>query len=319
MLLANDNSFFVDIKSDCCIVGRFAPSPTGALHTGSLVAAVGSYLMAKHRGGRWLLRLDDLDAPRQVPGMAEDIMRTLELIGLQWDGEVTRQSRHLEEYQHYFKLLQRAGVVYPCGCSRKEIARSASAPHIGDEGIPYPGTCRAGIKTALTTRSWRIQVPEEEICFSDLRMGIICQSLSVLCGDFVVRRGDGEFAYQLAVVVDDYLAGVNQVVRGDDLLSSTPRQIYLQRLLGFPQPAYCHLPLVTGPDGTKLSKRDSLLSPYLRTGTGREQVLLLTVLRFLGLNPPQELAGAPCHAILQWGIIHFTAQQLPVQGGTIAI
>jgi glutamyl-Q tRNA(Asp) synthetase len=319
VLLANDNSLFVNKKSDCCIVGRFAPSPTGALHTGSLVAAVGSYLMAKHRGGRWLLRLDDLDAPRQVPGMAEDIMRTLELFGLQWDGEVTRQSRHLEEYQRYFKLLQHAGVMYPCGCSRKEIARSTSAPHIGDEGIPYPGTCRVGVKTASTIRSWRVQVPEEEICFSDRRMGSICQALPVSCGDFVVRRGDGEFAYQLAVVVDDYLAGVNQVVRGEDLLSSTPRQIYLQRLLGFPQPSYCHLPLVTGPDGAKLSKRDSLLAPHLSTGTGREQVLLLAVLRFLGLNPPQELTGVACHEILQWGIIHFTALQLPVQGGTIAI
>ena len=306
---------------DSSVVGRFAPSPTGALHTGSLVAAVGSYLMAKqHGGGRWLLRLDDLDLHRQVPGMADDIMRTLELFGLLWDGEVVRQSRHKGDYQHFFELLQQTGVVYPCGCSRKEIARSASAPHPEDDGIPYAGTCRGGFDAAMPAiRSWRVRVPDEEICFSDLRRGVCCQKLPTASGDFILRRGDGEFAYQLAVVVDDYLAGVNQVVRGEDLLSSTPRQIYLQRLLGFPRPDYCHLPLVTGPDGAKLSKRDHLLSHQLGTLAGREQLLLLAVLRFLGLNPPRELAGYPCHTILQWAIIHFSAIHLPARGGTIAI
>ncbi len=301
------------------VVGRFAPSPTGALHTGSLVAAVGSYLMAKRHGGLWLLRLDDLDTARQIPGMADDLMRTLELFGLQWDGEVACQSRHLREYQHFFELLQQAGAVYPCCCSRKEIARSASAPHLEDDGIPYAGTCRAGMKAAAAIRSWRLQVSEDNISFSDLRRGRFCQKLSTVSGDFILRRGDGEFAYQLAVVIDDYLAGVNQVTRGEDLLSSTPRQIYLQRLLGFTQPDYCHLPLVTGPDGSKLSKRNHLLSHQLGTVTGREQSVLLDVLRFLGLNPPLELAGCPCHTILQWGIINFTELLLPVQGGTLAI
>ncbi|MFZ4859352.1 MAG: tRNA glutamyl-Q(34) synthetase GluQRS [Desulfuromonadaceae bacterium] len=302
------------------VVGRFAPSPTGALHTGSLVAAVGSYLMAKHGGGSWLLRLDDLDAHRQIPGIADDIMRTLELFGLLWDGNAVRQSSNLSNYQHFFELLQQAGVVYPCSCSRKEIAQSASAPHLEDDGIPYPGTCRCGMSTAQATiRSWRVKVPDEEICFFDLRRGNFCQKLTTVSGDFILRRGDGEFAYQLAVVVDDYLAGVNQVVRGEDLLSSTPRQIYLQHLLGLPQPDYCHLPLVTGPDGAKLSKRDNLLSHQLGTVTGREQIMLLAVLRFLGLNPPLELTGSPCHTILQWGISHFSAPQLPSQGGTIAV
>lgn len=302
------------------VVGRFAPSPTGALHTGSLVAAVGSYLMAKHDGGRWLLRLDDLDTLRQVPGMADDIMRTLELFGLLWDGEVARQSWHTEEYQHFFELLQQAGVVFPCGCSRKEIAQSASAPHFDDDGIPYPGTCRNGMSSAkAAVRSWRLRVPEEEICFSDLRRGRVCQKLSTVSGDFILRRGNGEFAYQLAVVADDYLTGVNQVVRGEDLLSSTPRQIYLQRLLGFPQPDYCHLPLVTGADGAKLSKRNHLLSYQLGTVAGREQTLLLNILRFLGLNPPQELTGSPCHTLLQWGVLHFSPLQLPAQGGAISI
>jgi len=301
------------------VVGRFAPSPTGALHTGSLVAAVGSYLMAKRAGGRWLLRLDDLDTQRQLPGMADDIMRTLESFGLLWDGEVACQSRNIGEYQLAFETLQRCAVIYPCRCSRKEIAGSASAPHPGDDGVLYPGSCRGGLKGDQPTRSWRVRVPEDEVCFSDLRRGRFCQKLPAVSGDFVVRRGDGEFAYQLAVVVDDALAGVNQVVRGEDLLGSTPRQIYLQRLLGFPQPEYCHLPLVTGADGSKLSKRDHLLSHGLGNLAGREQALLLASLRFLGLNPPPELAGYSCSDIIQWGITHFDPLRLPAHGGTLVV
>ena len=302
-----------------CVVGRFAPSPTGALHSGSLVAAVGSYLMAKHAGGRWLLRLDDLDAQRQVPGMADDIMQTLESFGLLWDGKVSRQSEHLEEYQRFYEVLQQTGIVYPCGCSRNEIARSASAPHADDDCVPYPGSCRGGMKVGSPLRSWRVKVPDEEICFSDLRKGRFCQSLSAASGDFILKRGDGEFAYQLAVVVDDYLTGVNQVVRGDDLLASTPRQIYLQRLLGFPQPDYCHLPLVVGPDGSKLSKRDNLISHQLGNVVGRESFLLHCTLHFIGLNPPSYLAGYSCHTLLQWGVAHFNPHQLPEHGGVIAI
>ena len=307
----------MDGNQDQIVVGRFAPSPTGALHSGSLVTAVGSYLMAKHAGGRWLLRLDDLDAPRQVPGMADDIMRTLESFGLLWDGEVACQSRRLNEYQHFFELLRQGGAVYPCCCSRKEIARSASAPHLDDEGIRYPGTCREGVKTEAAVRSWRVRVPEEQVCFVDLRKGRVCQKLSEISGDFVIRRGDGEFAYQLAVVVDDYLAGVNQVVRGEDLLGSTPRQIYLQRLLGFSQPDYCHLPLVSGPGGLKLSKRDNLVSHQLGNAAGREELLLIAALRFLGQNPPSELGGYSCRDILEWGVSHFNYLQLPAYGGVL--
>ena len=298
----------MDRKPDLPVVGRFAPSPTGSLHTGSLVAAVGSYLMAKQRGGLWLLRLDDLDTQRQVPGMADDIMRTLESFSLLWDGDVACQSSHLEEYQRAFADLQRRGVIYPCSCSRKEIARSASAPHPVDDAIPYPGSCQGGVKAGSTIRSWRVRVPEQEICFDDLRKGRICQTLSVVSGDFVLRRGDGDFAYQLAVVVDDYLTGVNQVVRGEDLLASTPRQIYLQTLLGFPQPEYCHLPLVAGPDGSKLSKRDNLISQHPGNVAGREQALLLDALRFLGQNPPPELAGYSCSVILEWSVTNFELQ-----------
>ncbi len=275
--------------------------------------------MAKQGGGRWLLRLDDLDAQRQVPGMADDIMRTLESFGLLWDGEVAFQSRHLEEYRRIFAVLQQMGAIYPCACSRREIARSASAPHLEDECMPYPGTCRGGMKANAAIRSWRVRVPEEEICFADMRKGRFCQTLPAVSGDFVLRRGDGEFAYQLAVVVDDHLAGVNQVVRGDDLLASTPRQIYLQRLLGFPQPDYCHLPLVAGPDGSKLSKRDHLVSHQLGNVAGRERALLLAVLRFLGQNPPPELARCSCSTILEWGIAHVNPRQLPAQGGVLVV
>lgn len=301
-------------------VGRFAPSPTGALHTGSLVAATGSYLMAKHQGGEWFLRVDDLDSKRQIPGVADDIMRTLESLGLLWDGTVARQSKHLEEYEYFFSLLQKNGKVYPCGCSRKEIAQSSSAPHTEDDCIPYSGRCRAKMLSSSVIRSWRLIVPDDEICFYDLRKGEFCQSLPAVSGDFVLRRGDGEFAYQLAVVVDDYLAGVNQVVRGEDILGSTPRQIYLQRLLGFAQPEYCHLPLVCGSGGTKLSKRDHLISDKMGDIGEIGQKLLFEVLRFLGQKPPTDLVEYPCKIILQWGVANFSQSSLPpLQSGIFLI
>jgi glutamyl-Q tRNA(Asp) synthetase len=301
------------------IVGRFAPAPTGALHTGSLVAAVGSWLLAKSVGGRWLLRMDDLDTQRQVAGMADDILRTLECFGLLWDGAVSWQSRHRDAYLQAFEQMQQQGMIYPCGCSRKEIAQTASAPHPDDDTVPYPGTCRNGMRSGAQVRSWRVRTSADELCFDDLRRGRICQNLLQSCGDFALRRGDGEFAYQLAVVVDDALTGVNQVVRGDDLLASTPRQIYLQRLLGLPQPAYCHLPLVTGPGGTKLGKRDNLISSHLGMYLGREGTLLLAVLRFLGQEPPGDLAGAPCKEILQWSTVNFDAARIPQSGAELQV
>lgn len=300
-------------------VGRFAPSPTGALHTGSLVAAVGSWLMARSRGGRWLLRIDDLDTPRLAPGMADDIMRTLERFGLVWDGEVASQSRHTEAYERAFAELTERGVVYPCGCSRKDIARASSAPHPEDDCFLYPGTCRHGMRDGAVTRSWRVRVTDEDLWFEDLLKGQVSQRLCSRCGDFVVRRGDGEFAYQLAVVLDDHLTGVNQVVRGDDLLPSTPRQIYLQQLLGLPRPEYCHLPLVTGAGGAKLSKRDNLASSQLGFARGKEGMLLYGVLRFLGQEPPRELSDASCEEILQWGVRQFNANRIPTAGGELFV
>lgn len=300
-------------------VGRFAPAPTGALHTGSLVTAVASWLMAKGAGGRWLLRIDDLDAQRQVPGMADDIMRTLELFGLYWDGEVSRQSSNREAYQDQFNRLLATGLVYPCGCSRREISQAASAPHPDDDCVPYPGTCRSGMRAGAMVRSWRLRVPDEQVCFHDLHNGQICQHLGERCGDFAVRRGDGEIAYQLAVVVDDHLTGVTQVVRGEDLLPSTPRQVYIQKLLGFARPVYCHIPLVTGSGGAKLSKRDNLVSSHLGNWAGRESALLLAVLRFLGQEPPHDLAGASCNEILRRAAGCFDLARLPVAGGELII
>jgi glutamyl-Q tRNA(Asp) synthetase len=307
------------MTSTTVITGRFAPAPTGAMHTGSLVAAVGSWLLAKSAGGRWLLRMDDLDTPRQVPGMADDILRTLEGFAMEWDGKITWQSRHREAYRQAFEQLQTQGLVYPCGCSRKEIAQAASAPHSEDDCLAYPGTCRAGMRPGAQVRSWRVQVTDDQLCFDDLRRGRVCQVLRQSCGDFALRRGDGEFAYQLAVVVDDALTGVNQVVRGDDLLPSTPRQIYLQRLLGLAQPRYCHLPLVCGPGGTKLSKRDNLVSHQLGGCRGREAVLLRRILTFLGQEPPPGLAGSDCREILRWGVDHFDAARIPLTGGELQL
>jgi glutamyl-Q tRNA(Asp) synthetase len=301
------------------VVGRFAPSPTGPLHLGSLVAAVGSYLLAKRSGGRWLMRMEDLDQPRVVPGMADDILRTLELLGLQWDGEVVWQSRREPYYQAALDRLAALGVVYPCGCSRAEIARLASAPH-GDSELPYPGWCRSGLGAGKSPRAFRVRVPDETLTFSDGIIGEQCQNLATSCGDFVVKRADGPFAYHLAVVVDDELMGVTQVVRGADLLASTPRQIYLQRLLGFSQPSYYHLPLVAGPGGGKLSKRDNAVSidqgGDLAQAGGR---LVTAALGFLGQELPADLYGAPPVEILAWGREHFDPARIPVSGGPLTM
>lgn len=273
--------------------------------------------MAKSRGGSWLLRMDDLDTARQVAGMADDILRTLESFGLEWDGEISWQSRHGDAYLQAFHRLQEEGALYPCCCSRREIAQASSAPHPDDDTLPYSGRCREGVSPGAPLRSWRVRVADEDICFADLRRGVICQNLMKGCGDFAIRRGDGEFAYQLAVVVDDSSTGVNQVVRGDDLLVSTPRQIHLQRLLGLPEPEYCHLPLVCGPNGGKLSKRDNLVSHALGNWHGRESQLLLEVLSFLGLQADKELRGASCSEILRWGARNFRVVNLPQAGGEL--
>lgn len=285
------------------VVGRFAPSPTGPLHTGSLVAAVGSWLMAKCSGGRWLLRIDDLDRDRCRQVFEDDILRTLERFGLLWDESITRQSDNTAAYAEAFERLHKAGLVYPCGCSRAEIARSASAPHFGEE-IPYSGTCRAGLPFGREPRAWRLRTEGVTVVFDDLRHGLITHDFAT-SGDFVIKRVEGFFAYQLAVVVDDHLADVNQVVRGDDLLDSTPRQVLLHQLLGWPLPQYCHLPLVTGPGGAKLSKRDNSVSLAEGQVAGQESELLAWCLNFLGVQVPVDLQGADCCKLLGWAATVF--------------
>lgn len=233
--------------------GRFAPSPTGALHFGSLVAAVGSYLDAKTHGGQWLVRIEDLDPPRVVPGAADDILRTLEAFGFEWDGPVVYQSQRLEAYEDAVSDLLARGLAYPCGCSRKDIALIGQ---VGAEGPIYPGTCRNGLPKGKEARAIRLRTHAEPITFEDQIQGIITQSVEKEVGDFVIRRADGHFAYQLAVVVDDAWQGITHVVRGADLLHSTPRQIQLQVLLNLDISCYAHLPLVLDESGQKLSKQE---------------------------------------------------------------
>lgn len=294
------------------VVGRFAPSPTGPLHEGSLVAALGSYLFARREGGEWRLRIDDLDTPRVVPGAADDILRTLDALGLHWDGPPLWQSSRVAAYSGAFERLLEAGQIYPCGCSRSEIIRLATAPHDGEGEIPYPGTCAAGLPPGKSPRSWRVRVPAEPVTFTDLLRGVQNTPLREICGDFIVRRADGIFSYQLATVVDDEYQGVTQVVRGEDLLTSTPRQILLQRLLGIPTPAYAHLPLVRSPDGGKLSKRDAVVSSkrFDRERSGSR--LLASAARFLGVDLPPDADRIPPHEIVHLSLHLFDPARIAV-------
>jgi glutamyl-Q tRNA(Asp) synthetase len=261
--------------------GRFAPSPTGPLHFGSLVAAVGSWLFARREGGRWLVRIEDIDTPRVIPGLAEEILAALERYGLAPDGEVVWQSRRTHLYEQALNVLRGRNLVFDCACSRAELQRAASAP-LGAEPV-YPGTCREGLGAGRTARAIRFRAPDELIAFDDAIAGHVEEHVGRQTGDFVVRRADGLFAYQLAVVVDDAEQGVTQVVRGADLLGSTARQIALQRALGYPTPSYAHLPLVIGPDGTKLGKRDGAL-PLPSLDETRVRETLRNALRFLGID-----------------------------------
>lgn len=234
-------------------VGRFAPSPTGSLHAGSLVAALASYLDARAHQGRWLIRIEDLDEARTVAGAAEEIIATLAAFGMQSDGEVVWQSRRKDVYQSAFEQL--AATVYPCSCSRKEIADSQTGL-ASDGAAIYPGTCRSGLLPGRSARAWRLRVDgSPQIEFDDRLQGHIGEQLATAAGDFVLKRADGYWAYQLAVVVDDALQGVTDIVRGADLLGSTARQIYLQQLLKVPTPRYMHVQVVRNAAGEKLSKQ----------------------------------------------------------------
>jgi glutamyl-Q tRNA(Asp) synthetase len=263
------------------IIGRFAPSPTGPLHLGSLVAAVGSWLFARRDGGQWLVRMEDLDTPRVIAGSADEILRALERYGLTWDGELVYQSQRTMLYDDALDSLRQRGLVYACGCSRADLQRTASAP-LGREPV-YPGTCRNGLPPGRVARAIRFLAPDAVIAFDDIIAGHVEENVAAETGDFVIRRADGVYAYQLAVVVDDAAQGVTQVVRGADLLSSTARQIALQRALGLTTPSYGHLPLVTNADGSKLGKRDGAL-PLPSLDERRVVETLAYALRVLGVG-----------------------------------
>ena len=284
--------------------GRFAPSPTGPLHFGSLVAAVGSYADALAHDGQWLLRMEDVDEGRRMPGADAAILRTLEAHGFQWQGPVPYQSRRKERYRAIIDELLRQGLAYWCACTRREI-QAQGRP--GIEGVVYAGTCRGGLPPGRQGRAVRLRVPDRTFCFDDRALGRHCQSLARQVGDFVIRRADGFTAYQLAVVVDDADQGITHVVRGADLLLSTPRQLWLQELLHFPRPGYLHLPLVRDAQGRKLSKRDGAhpiddADPI----TG-----LLAAWAFLGQPAPPERPDRP-DSFWAWAKAHWRPQALPL-------
>jgi glutamyl-Q tRNA(Asp) synthetase len=264
-------------------VGRFAPSPTGALHFGSLAAALASWLDARAAGGRWLVRIEDLDAPRTEPGAAENILRTLDQLGLVWDGAVTYQSTRTKLYEGALRAL--SAQTYWCGCTRREIA-DWSLGLAADGAQIYPGTCREEIAPGRTRRALRLRTTGEPIRFVDRGQGPLEQVLERDVGDFVLYRADGQYAYQLAVVVDDAEQGVTDVVRGADLLDSTPRQMYLQRRLGYPLPRYLHIPAAVNASGEKLSKQTG--APPIQD----EHDALRKVLRFLGQPDTDDLSQA---------------------------
>ena len=290
------------------VVGRFAPSPTGPLHFGTLVAALGSYLLATHCGGRWLLRMEDLDPPRVVAGAADEILRLLESLGFEWDGEVVYQSDRSGRYRQILEQLRAQGRVFDCNCTRREIL--ASAPHPGEEGMIYPGTCRDGMKGSRDERAVRLRVTDEVIHYHDGICAEQSQNLENEVGDFVLHRSDGLFAYQLAVVVDDIDSGVTQVVRGADLLSSTPRQIYLYQCLNESIPEYYHLPLAFGENGKKLSKRNGDFG-IVSADNGAQ--MLWRALDFLGQNPPEELSATIPSELLCWGRDNFSVAVIPAE------
>lgn len=276
------------------VIGRFAPSPSGDLHFGSLVSAVGSYLEAKSAGGRWLLRIEDIDPPREIAGSATRIINDIYRLGMVPDGPVLYQSSRLDAYQQAVNRLLEKGLAYPCACSRKDLPAS---------GI-YPGTCRNGIPGGKDARSVRFCVDNGTCEFTDKLQGHITDSPAGISGDFIIHRADGLFAYQLAVVVDDDFQGVTQVVRGADLLDSTSRQIFLQRALGFVTPDYMHLPVALSADGKKLSKRvktDPLKLQDPADAVGQ-------ALQFLGQNPP---SGFSLDDLWAWAMEHWNSDLIP--------
>ena len=289
-------------------IGRFAPSPTGALHFGSLLAALASYLDARAHSGRWLVRMEDLDPPREVEGAADQILRTLEGFGFEWDGEVWFQSRRHPRYQQVLEQLLDQQLAYPCYCSRSQIALRSSRV--------YDGFCRdqqfnTGLHSYTDTQpaAIRLRVEAETVRFEDAIQGSQQQQLDTEVGDFVIRRKDGLYAYQLAVVIDDAEQRVNRIVRGYDLLDSTARQIWLQSQLRLTTPSYAHIPILVNQQGQKLSKQ-TFASAIDPADPGAS---LFAALQLLGQQPPKQLRDASVHEMLAWGRSHWQLARVPRQ------
>lgn len=290
-------------------IGRFAPSPTGPLHMGSLVTAIASYCEAKIHHGQWLVRMEDVDATRAIIDADRLIYQQLQAFGMQWDGDVIYQTQRTSAYANAFAELQARHLIYPCTCTRKEIADSAIS--VGLEGSIYPKNClRKPINPALNP-AYRIKTHDHIVNFHDAIYGAVSQSVSEAIGDFILKRADGYFAYQLAVVVDDHFQGVTHIVRGADLLESTPRQLYLQTLLGYTTPSYMHIPIVKNASGEKLSKHTQA-SPIELDASHSDLIgaQLTEALTFLGLVPPPSLATRPVSAIWDWTLAHWQTNTL---------
>ena len=285
---------------DHLYIGRFAPSPTGPLHFGSLVAALASYLDAKSKTGTWLVRIEDLDPPRESAGAAEIILEQLQTLGFVWDGEILYQSSRLEAYETALQQLNTRGLCFCCNCTR---------PRIQALGTIYDGHCRANknILERSEQHAIRIQTANQIIRFGDLIQGKHHQNIELDVGDFVIKRKDNLFAYQLAVVVDDAFQNVTDVVRGFDLIDSTARQIYLQQQLFVPTPRYAHFPVATNTAGEKLSKQQHASG----INVSRSSECLLQAMKFLGLNVDPELTGEPPKVLMNWAIPQWDIQNVP--------
>lgn len=284
--------------------GRFAPSPSGPLHFGSLIAATGSYLQARSAQGKWLLRIEDLDPPREQPGATTQIIDALNIYGFQWDGEILYQSQRSDVYHRAIAELLDRGLAFPCSCSRSELAKT----HNPLANV-YPGTCRHNPPTTQTSCAIRLKVTDQLIQFHDRLQGEQRQQIAREVGDFVIRRKDGLYAYQLAVVIDDAAQGITEVVRGSDLLDSTPRQIYLQQTLSLPTPAYLHLPVIVDSSGKKISKQTDALPLDL----DHPLPALWQALSLLGQHPPEKLCHGALDSLWEWALQHWKVDNIPRQ------
>ena len=287
-------------------IGRFAPSPTGPLHLGSLFTALASYLDARSRQGKWLLRVDDLDTPRNKAGSVAAILKTLDVYGLHWDEAVYYQSQHLDDYERFLDALAHNQLTYRCVCSRKSLVELFPDDAPETKQSIYPGICRNKAITADKPHAIRLKTEPCFLSFQDGLQGATNHNLAQQDGDFILKRKDGIVAYQFAVVVDDYLQGITHVVRGHDLLEETPKQIYLQQLLGFPVPTYLHVPIIVDQHGYKLSKQTLATA----VDTKAPKLTLFDLLAMLKQKPPGHLLGASVSELLDWGIAHWQPDEL---------